>query len=216
MPASFHDLLDDASSEDSDVGPGLCSEAHPPRECLMIELADHNTALPLPATASTPPDLTLAHTTRISLIHDSRISSQVDEKKFTLRYSWHTKNTSCIARHSLFDQRNRHTSTILIRHGCAGRVMSITRAPCKHLLHPSSSVACHRGFPFSSWIHSYVGFVSWPNLTLNPITNLLLHHILRPFTWGPITYHNFKSDEPNNHFNKNQPSFLFCLKPAQC
>jgi len=58
----------------------------PPRECLMTELADHNTALPLPATASTPPDLTLAHTTRISLIHDSRIPSQVDEKKFTLRY----------------------------------------------------------------------------------------------------------------------------------
>jgi len=86
MPASFHDLLDDASSEDSDVGPGLRSEAHPPRECLMIELVDHNTALPLPATASTPPDLTLAHTTRISLIHDSRIPSQVDEKKFTLRY----------------------------------------------------------------------------------------------------------------------------------
>ena len=121
-----------------------------------------------------------------------------------------------MSRHSFFDPRNRHTSTILIRHGCAGRVMSITRAPCKHLLHPSSSVACHRGFPFSSWIHSYVGFVSWPNLTLNPITNLLLHHILRPFTWRPITYHNFKSDEPNNHFNKNQPRFLFCLKPAQC
>jgi len=80
MPVAFHDLLDDASSEDSDVGPGLRSEAHPPRECLMTELVDHNTALPLPATAGTPPDLMLAHTTRISLIHDSRIPSQVDEK----------------------------------------------------------------------------------------------------------------------------------------